>query len=120
MGPDPSFRDGQSVPEIMREAAVPRIVATGVRLSEPDQQRPVFPGSSAGSSCKARGINDEMLLAAAHTIAATVPREELREDYIIPGVFNRAVPERVARAVRKSAVQTGMARLKHRYASFYK
>ena len=125
MGRDPVvFAMANPVPEIMPEEAAryARVVATG-RSDYPNQINNVlcFPGLFRGVlDCKARGINDEMLLAAAHTIAATVPREELREDHIIPGVFNRTVPERVARAVRKSAVQTGMARLKHRYASFYR
>ncbi len=118
------FAMANPVPEVMPEEAgrYARIVATG-RSDYPNQINNVlcFPGLFRGIlDCNARQINEEMLLAAAHTIAATVPREELREDHIIPGVFNRIVPERVARAVRRTAVQTGAARLKHRSASFYR
>ena len=38
-------------------------------------------------------------MAAAHAIADIVPDDELREDYIIPSVFNRDVAPAVAAAV---------------------
>jgi malate dehydrogenase (oxaloacetate-decarboxylating) len=80
-----------------------------------------FPGLFRGVlDCKAKKINQDMLRSAAHAIAGVVAPDELREDYIIPSVFNRKVPEVVAEAVRKSAIATGVARLEHRYLSFYK
>jgi malate dehydrogenase (oxaloacetate-decarboxylating) len=111
-------------PEILPES-VPksvRVVATG-RSDYPNQINNVlcFPGLFRGVlDCKAKEINDDMLCSAAHAIAGVVATEELREDYIIPSVFNRRVPEVVAEAVRKSAIATGVARLEHRYLSFYK
>jgi malic enzyme len=44
----------------------------------------------------------------------------LREDYIIPGVLNRKVPEMVAKNVKEAAIQTGVARLEPHSLSFYK
>lgn len=117
------FAMANPVPEIMPEE-VPknvRIIATG-RSDYPNQINNVlcFPGLFRGVLDRnAREINQEMLFAAAHAIASTVEEKELREDYIIPSVFNRKVPEKIAEEVRKTAVQTGVARLEHRYLSFY-
>jgi malate dehydrogenase (oxaloacetate-decarboxylating) len=62
-----------------------------------------------------------MLFAAANAIAHTISEEELSEDYIIPSVLNRKVPERVANNVKEAAIQTGVARLEYGYgSSFYK
>jgi len=44
-----------------------------------------------------------------------VTDEELSEDYIVPGVLNKKVPERVATYVKEAAVRTGVARLEHGY-----
>jgi malate dehydrogenase (oxaloacetate-decarboxylating) len=60
-----------------------------------------------------------MLFAAANAIAQIVTEEELSEDYIIPSVLNRKVPEQVANKVREAAMQTGVARLEHEYASSF-
>jgi malate dehydrogenase (oxaloacetate-decarboxylating) len=69
--------------------------------------------------CDAKEINQEMLLTAAYAIASVIKEEELRDDYIIPSVFNRTVPEKVADQVRETAIRTGVARLEQRYLSFY-
>jgi malate dehydrogenase (oxaloacetate-decarboxylating) len=62
-----------------------------------------------------------MLFAAANAIAQMVMEEELSEDYIIPSVLNRKVPEQVSSKVREAAIQTGVARLDQGYASsFYR
>ena len=117
------FAMANPVPEIMPEE-VPknvRVIATG-RSDYPNQINNVlcFPGLFRGVLDRnAREINQEMLFAAANAIASTVEEKELREDYIIPSVFNRKVPEKIAEEVRKTAVQTGVARLEHRYLSFY-
>ena len=55
---------------------------------------------------RAREITEDMKMAAAHAIAAIVGDDELREDYIIPSVFNRDVAPAVADAV----AQPGAAR----------
>lgn len=48
-------------------------------------------------------------MAAARAIAEIVTEEELREDYIIPSVFNRDVAPAVAAAVAEQARSSGMA-----------
>jgi malate dehydrogenase (oxaloacetate-decarboxylating) len=68
--------------------------------------------------CQAREINDQMLFAAANAIASIVAENELREDYIIPSVLNRKVPEMVAKNVREAATQTGVARWEQKHLSF--
>jgi malate dehydrogenase (oxaloacetate-decarboxylating) len=50
-----------------------------------------------------------MKTAAARAIAAIVSDDELREDYIIPSVFNRDVAPAVAAAVAEEARSSGMA-----------
>jgi malate dehydrogenase (oxaloacetate-decarboxylating) len=46
-------------------------------------------------------------MAAARAIAEIVPESELREDYIIPSVFNRDVAPAVAAAVAAEARRAG-------------
>ena len=65
--------------------------------------------SAAPSTSRARDITEEMKMAAAQAIAAIVPEEELREDYIIPSVFNRDVAPAVAAAVAEQARASGTA-----------
>jgi malate dehydrogenase (oxaloacetate-decarboxylating) len=60
-----------------------------------------------------------MLFAAANAISQIVTDEELSEDYIIPGVLNKKVPERVATYVKEAAIQTRVARLEQNYQLFY-
>ena len=48
-------------------------------------------------------------MAAAYAIAAIVEEDELREDYIIPSVFNRDVAPAVAAAVADQARAAGTA-----------
>lgn len=101
-------------PEIAPEeaATVARVVATG-RSDYPNQINNClcFPGLFRGAlDVRAREINEEMKLAAARAIARVVREEELSEDYIVPGVFNRRVATEVAAAVAEAAVRTGVAR----------
>jgi malate dehydrogenase (oxaloacetate-decarboxylating) len=111
-------------PEIMPEEVgrLARIIATG-RSDYSNQVNNVlcFPGLFRGVlDCQAREINDQMLFAAANAIAQIVTDEELSEDYIIPGVLNKKVPERVATCVKEAAIQTGVAKLEHHYLSSYR
>ena len=88
------------------------IIATG-RSDYPNQINNVlaFPGVFKGAlEVRARTINEEMKLAAAHAIARVIPEDELHADYIIPSVFNRQVAESVAHAVADAAVTSGVAR----------
>jgi malate dehydrogenase (oxaloacetate-decarboxylating) len=51
-----------------------------------------------------------MKLAAAHAIAGTVKESHLGADYIIPSVFDTTVAPKIAKAVQKAAMKTGVAR----------
>ena len=51
-----------------------------------------------------------MKLAAAHAIADVIGRDELSEDYIIPGIFDKRVAAAVATAVAGAAKNTGVVR----------
>ncbi len=101
-------------PEVKPEEAAPyvRIMATG-RSDYPNQINNVlcFPGIFRGAlDVRAPAITEEMKMAAAHAIAAIVDESELREDYIIPSVFNRDVAPAVAAAVAEQARAAGTAR----------
>jgi malate dehydrogenase (oxaloacetate-decarboxylating) len=100
-------------PEVSPEEALPyaRIIATG-RSDYPNQINNVlcFPGIFRGAlDVRASHITEAMKVAAARAIADIVPGDELREDYIIPSVFNREVAPAVAAAVADEARDTGLA-----------
>src|SRR5213596_1256443 len=105
-------------PEIRPEEAERhvRVMATG-RSDYPNQINNVlcFPGFFRGLlDSRARAVNDEMKVAAAHAIAACVSRSELSEEYIIPSVFNKNVAPAVAEGVTRTAHATGVARRRRR------
>jgi malate dehydrogenase (oxaloacetate-decarboxylating) len=113
------FAMANPTPEIMPEqiGRLARIIATG-RSDYPNQINNVlcFPGLFRGVlDSQAREVNDPMLFAAANAIADMITEEELSEDYIIPGVLNRRVPEQVSNSVREAAFHTGVARLERGY-----
>jgi malate dehydrogenase (oxaloacetate-decarboxylating) len=86
-------------------------MATG-RSDYPNQINNVlcFPGIFRGAlDVRAPAITEEMKMAAADAIAAIVDESELREDYIIPSVFNRDVAPAVAAAVAEQARKAGVA-----------
>ena len=67
-----------------------------------------FPGIFRGAlDVRAPQITEAMKMAAATAIANIVPESELREDYIIPSVFNRDVAPAVADAVAAEARRAG-------------
>jgi malate dehydrogenase (oxaloacetate-decarboxylating) len=115
MAPDAMvFAMANPNPEVTPEEAqkYARIVATG-RSDYPNQINNVlcFPGVFRGAlDVRAPAITEEMKMAAAHAIAATVAEDELRDDYIIPSVFNREVAPAVAAAVADEARAAGAAR----------
>ena len=101
-------------PEISPEEALKyvAVMATG-RSDFPNQINNVlcFPGIFRGAlDCQASKINEEMKLAAAHAIAGTVKESHLGADYIIPSVFDTTVAPKIAKAVQKAAIKTGVAR----------
>jgi malate dehydrogenase (oxaloacetate-decarboxylating) len=114
MAPDPIvFAMANPNPEIAPEEAAPyvRIMATG-RSDYPNQINNVlcFPGIFRGAlDVRATQITEAMKMAAARAIAAIVAPDELREDYIIPSVFNREVVGAVAAAVADEALASGNA-----------
>ncbi len=115
MAKDPIvFAMANPIPEIMPEIAKPyaRIMATG-RSDYPNQINNVlcFPGIFKGAlRCRARAISEGMKLAAARAIADLVSADELREDFIIPSVFDRRVADAVADEVERIARLEGLAR----------
>ena len=114
MSPDPIvFAMANPTPEVSPEEAAPyaRIVATG-RSDYPNQINNVlcFPGVFRGAlDTRTPQITEAMKMAAARAIADIVAHDELREDYIIPSVFNREVAPAVAAAVASEARSSGLA-----------
>jgi malate dehydrogenase (oxaloacetate-decarboxylating) len=107
------FAMANPTPEVSPEEAAPyaRVIATG-RSDYPNQINNVlcFPGIFRGAlDVRAREITEEMKMAAARGIASIVSDAELREDYIIPSVFNRDVADAVAAAVADQAKAQGAA-----------
>ena len=107
------FAMANPIPEVTPEEAAPyaRIIATG-RSDYPNQINNVlcFPGVFRGAlDVRARAITEEMKMAAARGIAEIVADDELREDYIVPSVFNRDVAAAVADAVAAQAKEQGAA-----------
>jgi malate dehydrogenase (oxaloacetate-decarboxylating) len=104
-------------PEVTPEEAAPyvRVIATG-RSDYPNQINNVlcFPGIFRGAlDVRAPHITEEMKMAAARAIAKIVTDTELREDYVIPSVFNRDVAPAVAAAVADEARASGEAQAGH-------
>jgi malate dehydrogenase (oxaloacetate-decarboxylating) len=102
------FAMANPTPEIMPEEAKKggaRVVATG-RSDYPNQINNVlvFPGIFRGAlDVRAADITERMKIAAAKAIASIIADEELTEDYIIPGAFDKRVVEVVAKAVAQEA-----------------
>ena len=118
MNPDPIiFAMANPVPEIYPEeayAAGAAVIGTG-RSDFANQINNVlaFPGIFRGAlDVRAKDINEEMKVAAAHTIADLISAEELRAEYIIPDPFDKRVAPAVAKAVAAAAVKSGVARIK--------
>jgi malate dehydrogenase (oxaloacetate-decarboxylating) len=117
MAPDPVvFALAMPDPEITPQeaAGVARVIGTG-RPDAPNQINSTiaFPGIWRGAlDCRATRINDEMVMAAAHAIAAVCREEGLSEDYVVPSVFNRRLVPAVAAAVRRAAEESGVARIR--------
>ena len=107
------FAMANPTPEIMPEEAKKggaRVIATG-RSDYPNQINNVlvFPGIFRGAlDALATDITEEMKLAAARAIAAIVTDEELTEEYIIPGAFDKRVAPAVAEEVKKEARRLGI------------
>jgi malate dehydrogenase (oxaloacetate-decarboxylating) len=110
------FAMANPVPEIQPEeaGAFVRVMATG-RSDYPNQinNSCCFPGFFRGLlDVRARRVNDDMKLAAAHALAGIVAKSELSEEYITPSMFDARVVPAVAAAVAEAAIRTGVARKK--------
>ena len=100
------------MPDVAKKAGA-KVVGTG-RSDFPNQVNNVlaFPGIFRGVlDVRASRITDSMKEAAARAIAAVIPEEELRPDYVLPDAFNPAVVDAVAKAVAEEAVRLGLARV---------
>jgi malate dehydrogenase (oxaloacetate-decarboxylating) len=117
MAKDPViFAMANPTPEIMPDQALKagaRIVATG--RSDFDNQVNNclgFPGIFRGAlDVRARAINEEMKLAAAKALADAIPENELNETYIIPKAMDFTISAKVAAAVARAAMESGVARV---------
>jgi malate dehydrogenase (oxaloacetate-decarboxylating) len=110
------FAMANPIPEILPEEAGPyvRVMATG-RSDYPNQinNSCCFPGFFRGMlDVRARRVNDEMKLGAAHAIAGIVGKRELSEEYITPSMFDPRLVPAVSAAVAEAALRTGVARKK--------
>jgi malate dehydrogenase (oxaloacetate-decarboxylating) len=108
------FAMANPIPEILPEeaGAYVRVMATG-RSDYPNQINNScgFPGFFRGMlDVRARRVNDEMKLAAAHAIAGMVGKDELSEEYITPSMFDPRLVPAVSSAVADAAIKTGVAR----------
>jgi malate dehydrogenase (oxaloacetate-decarboxylating) len=104
--PDPEIRPEDA------KAGGARVVGTG-RSDFANQINNVlaFPGIFRGAlDARASDVNEAMKLAAARAIASLVSEGELREDYVIVPAFDPRVGKTVAEAVRRAAVESGVAR----------
>ena len=115
MAKDPIiFAMANPTPEIMPDlaaAAGAAVVGTG-RSDFPNQINNVlaFPGIFRGAfDVRARDINEEMKLAAAHAISSSVSEEEIERGVVIPDAFNKSAFEAVAQAVARAAKDSGVA-----------
>ncbi|MEL5899005.1 malic enzyme-like NAD(P)-binding protein, partial [Clostridium sporogenes] len=110
------FAMANPTPEIMPDKAKKagaRVVDTG-RSDFPNQINNVlvFPGIFRGAlDVRSKVINEEMKLAAAKAIASLVQDNELNEEYIIPGAFDKRVAQVVAEEVKKVALEMGLSKL---------
>ncbi len=105
------------IPEITpikAKKAGAKIVATG-RSDFPNQinNSLVFPGIFRGAlDVRASQINMEMKMAAVKALSSSVPENALSEEFIIPSMMDKNIVFRIACEVAKTAVQTGVARLR--------
>ena len=110
------FPMANPTPEIMPDLAKKagaRVVGTG-RSDFPNQINNVlaFPGIFRGAlDCRATCINEEMKVATSYALASLIPDDEISEENIIAPALDKRVAEVVAKAVIKTARETGVARI---------
>ena len=110
------FAMANPTPEIMPDLAKnagAAVVGTG-RSDFPNQINNVlaFPGIFRGAlDCRASDINEEMKVAASYAIASLVENDKLSPEYVPPHAFDPRVGKTVAAAVKKAAIESGVARI---------
>lgn len=110
------FAMANPTPEIMPDEAKEagaRVIGTG-RSDFPNQVNNVlaFPGIFRGAlDVRAKEINEEMKIAVAYAIASMIKDEDLNENNVIPYALDRAVANNVAEAIKKAAIESGVARI---------
>ena len=115
MNPEPIvFAMANPEPEIHPEEAdgLAAVMATG-RSDYPNQINNVlaFPGIFRGAlDAGATDVTENMKLAAAEAIADSVSPVDLEPSFVVPSVFDKSVPYRVAEAVAAAAVADGVCR----------
>jgi malate dehydrogenase (oxaloacetate-decarboxylating) len=108
------FAMANPMPEIMPDQAKKAgvaVIGTG-RSDYPNQINNLlaFPGVFRGTlNCRASEINQAMKMAAVEALAGLISKEELHADMILPSVFDERVVIAVAAAVKRMAIQTGVA-----------
>ncbi|QLY78923.1 NAD(P)-dependent malic enzyme [Clostridium intestinale] len=110
------FAMANPTPEIMpneAKAAGAKVIGTG-RSDFPNQVNNVlaFPGIFRGAlDVRAKEINEEMKIAAAYAIASMIKDEDLNENNVIPDALDKTVAANIAEAIKKAAIETGVARI---------
>lgn len=110
------FAMANPTPEIMPDEAKEagaRVIGTG-RSDFPNQVNNVlaFPGIFRGAlDVRAKEINEEMKIAAAYAIASMIKDEDLNENNVIPDALDKTVAANIAEAIKKAAIETGVARI---------
>ncbi|HET7700676.1 MAG TPA: NAD-dependent malic enzyme [Candidatus Limnocylindria bacterium] len=103
--PDPEIDPLVAAPEV-------DVLATG-RSDYPNQVNNslVFPGVFRGLlDAHARGVSEDIELAAADALAATVPPHVRSAEYILPSMFDREVVPTIAKAVAAATRAAGLSR----------
>ena len=105
------FAMANPIPEIMPDEALKFAAIAGTGRSDfPNQinNSLSFPGVFRGAlDAKATTINNEMKIAAAHALANCI---NPTKDNILPYTLDKSVVPKVAEAVRKAAIETGVVR----------
>ncbi len=117
MAPRPIvFALGRPVPEIALEEALAAgaAVAATSYIMHPNclPNLLVFPGITRGLlDVRAKGINHQVLIAAAQELASLVDHRRLRRDNFVPYIFSDETTPRIAEVVAQSCIAQGLAKL---------
>lgn len=108
------FALARPTPEISLEEALEAGVAVfGDGLSTTPNSMPnlhAYPGIARGLlDVKAKGLNNNILMAASRAIAGSVDRRRLSRRFIVPDLFSDEVTPRVAEAVAQATIAEGLA-----------